>query len=202
MARDTPRAGERRTYRVYGRVGGGPTRLSLVDRDTGDPLWVTDRTDGIDPWPGMLLTGTVSDGVGGTIPELSSASVCQRATLAVTEASGCVPEPVWDAWTERDAHTRRVVTVLGDGEPTCECHVRAPEGDPEAVWRRMLTGRYRFEPWFDTLVALDSPARHVTVVSPTDRPVFVVFATPASAPERTVTERRERLGIQPFPRTE
>lgn len=202
MASNTTRAGQRRTYRVYGRVSDGATRLSLVDIDTGDPLWVTDGTDGIDPWPGTLLEGTVSEEVGGTIPELSSASVCEWTTLAVTEASDGIPASVWDAWKDRDEHSRQVVTVLQDGAPICECHVRAPAGEPATVWRRMLTGRYRFEPWFDTLVEFDSPARHVTVVSPTERPVFVVFATPPSAPEHTVVERRDRLGLQPFPSTE
>jgi hypothetical protein len=150
-------------------------------------------------WPGTLLDGTVVGGGGDGLWTLQSATVRERCTLALGRVETELPQAVWDVWANRDAGKRRVASF--QPELSCEIHVSAPPPDCEyrAVWRQMLDGGYSFEPWFDELVELDDPARHLTVVSPVDREVFVFFATPGDGPVSTVIDRRERLGLPAFP---
>jgi hypothetical protein len=187
-------------YRVHGTVGADPTAYLLRDLARGEPTWATlaggapaDR----EPWPGTVLTGERR--AGDQLSRLTDWEQIARDTLAVVESDAAIPDVVWEAWDQRTAGQRRVATVLPDER--CEVHVGVPPPDrsPDQVFERMLTGAYSFEPWFRGLVELDARAVHLTVVSPPDRSAFVVFATPPDAPTAPVRQRRERLGLRPFP---
>jgi hypothetical protein len=187
-------------YRIHGTVGADPTAYLLRDLTRGEPAWATlaDCSGGdTHPWSGTVLTGERR--AGDPLGTLADWNVTARDSLAVVESDATLSEVVWEAWDRRTAGQRRVTTVLPDER--CEVHVGVPPPDssPERVFERMLTGAYSFEPWFEDLVELDARAAHLTVVSPPDRSAFVVFATPPDAPTAPVRQRRDRLGLRPFP---
>lgn len=187
-------------YRVHGTVGTDPRAYLLRDRRRGEPTWATLADDG--PVDAAVRPGTVLSGerrAREPLGRLTDWRPETRDTLAVVESDAALPPVVWEAWRQRTEGQRRVTTVL-PGE-TCEVHVAvpAPDRSPQRVFERMLTGAYSFEPWFQGLVELDARAAHLTVVSPAERSAFVVFATPPDAPTAPVRERREHLGLGPFP---
>lgn len=185
-----------RRFRVHGSVGTPPEAVLLRDLDAGTAIWGTlADAGGRTVWPGMLVRGRAVETE--HCHRLSEWAVEETSSLAVARCRDGVPETVWDAWEQRTAGQRSATTVLPG---PCEIHVTVPppRRSVEAVFGEMLTGAFSFEPWFEGLVELDGPATHLTVVSPTDRSPFVLFATPGGVPLEQVHHRREALGIQPF----
>jgi hypothetical protein len=171
-------AEERDRLRVHGRVGRDPGAFLLRDLDTETARWAAPGdSGGRRVWPGMILEGVVENTEGrpddgDRCLRLTDWHIETRDSLAVARCDGGVPEAVWDAWDQRRSGQRRVTTVLPG---PCEVHVSVPAQTvaPETLFERMLTGRFSFEPWFESLVELDGSAAHLTVVSSTDRSPFV-----------------------------
>lgn len=192
---DTPAVAETPgRYRVHCRVANerSAVRLALFDGERARWITVEEHDDLTDVWPGAVLDGQVR--AGRPSGRIDASRVRTAPSLVVGTTPEAVPARVWAAWADREPEQWRVAGVLPG--PT-EFHVSGvpPDTSWGPLYRRMVTGEFSFEPWFESLVELPDPALDLTVVPVRERAVFVFFATPASTPDTVVADRRARLEL-------
>jgi hypothetical protein len=190
----------------------------VEDSDTGSrDILLTGSSEGLPAWVSLIdfpdeIQSRLQDAWAGNVVELHldpreegmgrviNGRIVDNTTLSLTPIDES-PEAVQQLWkTSNDDEQITHLVADDDGSPLYEINlIGGSDEEVDQLWDDYLLGEETFEPWFDELTELDTPAQHIVAARCQRTPYIIVFGVPESTSLDVVHEIRSMVGEMEFP---